>query len=177
MVFSIVPPESLWWLYAVLIISAIVMLFGFLSMSKQSRQPNQKKRFVLRCRFILFLSAIMVLVAIWMVYKQSTATLEIADTELKIHAGLYSQKILISDLKIDETRIVNLNDSGHLNPRKRLNGTGAPSLKAGWFALSNGEKAFLLVTRTDKVLYIPSEEFALMVSLNKPDEFLGYLGR
>ena len=93
-----------------------------------------------------------------MVYRQSTATLGIAGATLKIHAGLYNQKVLRSDLRIDEARILDLK-SNHLHPQKCLNGTGALDLKAGWLELKNGEKVFLLVADPNNVLYLPSDKF------------------
>ena len=79
------------------------------------------------------------------------------------------------DLRLNEARIVKLSENRPLHPVSRTNGTGAPGFSAGWFVLRNGEKAFLLVADTDNVLYIPSREFALMVSLNNPEGFLANL--
>lgn len=111
----------------------------------------------------------------WVIYKQATATLEIADETLKVHAGLYSQEIMKSDLRIDEAKIIELSKNRQLQPVLRTNGTGAPGFRAGWFVLRNGEKAFLLVTDTKNILYIPSSEFTLLVSLENPEDFLAHL--
>jgi len=175
MSFGIIPPENLWWLYAILIASAFAMVFAYVSISRQSKQPGQEKRWVLKLRFILPLMAIMGLVGCWTVYKQATATLEISDDTLKIHAGLYSQEILKSDLRLNEAKIIKLSESRQLQPISRTNGTGAPGFGAGWFVLRNGEKAFLLVADADNILYIPSREFALLVSLVNPEGFLANL--
>ena len=51
MVFSIIPPGSLWWLYALLLIGAVTTSLAYRSMSRQSQQPDQKKRWVLKLRF------------------------------------------------------------------------------------------------------------------------------
>ena len=175
MIFSIIPPENLWWLYAILVIGAFTTVFAYISMSRQSKQPDQKKRWILKLRFLLPLAAVMMLAGCWVIYKQATATLEISGETLKIHAGLYSQEIMKSDLRLNEAKIIKLSKSRQLQPILRTNGTGTPGFGAGWFVLRNNEKAFLLVADADNVLYIPSREFALLVSLDNPEGFLADL--
>jgi hypothetical protein len=174
-VFKIVPAENLWWLYGVFILGAIVMVVGFFSISLQAKTTVNWYKYVLKIRYILPFTAMGMLVACWLVYKQETATLEITEKALIVHAGWYSQEIARSSLNFEKAKMVNLEYSHPLQPVLRTNGTGTSSLKAGWFILRNQEKAFLLLTSSQNVLCLPTRDFILMASLQKPDKFLEYL--
>ena len=175
MVYKIIPAENLWWLYAILVAGGLMMVFGYLVMVRESKQSGVKNRWVLKIRFVLPFTATAMLMACWMVYQQATATLEISDTSVIIHAGFYDQEIIKSSLQLNEAKIISLSKSSQLQPVHRMNGTGAPSLKAGWFGLRNGEKAFLLVTDPDNVLYLPTSDYVLLLSLENPEGFLAHL--
>ena len=172
MIFEIYPAENLWWLYAVLVLGSIAMVFGYFSMARESKNPVSGKKWVLKLRFILLFASLGMLGSCWIVYKQETATLEITEKTLVVHAGGYSQEIARINLRLVEAKLVNLEEDHPLQPHIRTNGTGAPTLRAGWFVLRNREKAFLLVTNTQKVLYLPTRDFVLMASLKNPERFL-----
>ncbi len=172
MSFGIYPAEGLWWLYAVFVLGGFVMILGYLKMAQESNDPVKGKWRVLALRFILPFSFMGLMMGGWLVYQQETATLEITPQALVIHAGWGSPEILLSDLRLDEARVVNLDQERSLQPVVRTGGTGAPTLKAGWFILRNREKAFLLVTKPEKVLYLPTRDFVVLASLKNPVEFL-----
>ncbi|QPJ61567.1 MAG: hypothetical protein G3M70_06575 [Candidatus Nitronauta litoralis] len=175
MLFKIVSAENLWWLYLVFVAGALAMALGYVSMARQAKDPSASKKWLLKIRFILPLCTIGMLLATWLVYKQETATLEIRKDSLLIHAGWYSQEIPKSRLRLDEARFINLKEEHQLQPVIRTNGTGAPGLSAGWFRLRNGDKAFLLVTRKNNVLYLPTQDYILLLSLKEPVKFLDAL--
>ncbi len=95
------------------------------------------------------------IVAGWTVHEQASATIEVGQGRLQIHAGFYSQDLQISDFRLRDAELVDLRESRHLQPTSRTNGTGAPGLRAGWFVLRNRERAFLLVTDPGAVVYVP----------------------
>jgi hypothetical protein len=172
MIFEIYPAENLWWLYTILVLGSIVMAFGYFLMVRESKNQVSGEKWVLKLRFILPFAAVGMLGACWMVYKQETATLEITEKALVVHAGGYSQVIARSRLRLEEAKLVDLEKDHPFQPVIRTNGTGAPTLRAGWFVLRNREKAFLLVTNTQRVLYLPTRDFVLMASLKNPEIFL-----
>jgi hypothetical protein len=176
MIFEIYPAENLWWLYAVLVLGALAMVYGYFVIARETKNQVSEKKWVLKLRFILPFAALGMLGSCWIVYKQETATLEITEKTLVVHAGWYSQVIAKSNLRFEEAKLVDLEQDHLLQPVIRTNGTGAPTLKAGWFVLRNREKAFLLVTNTRRVLYLPTRDFVLMVSLKIPEKFLKAFG-
>jgi hypothetical protein len=57
-------------------------------------------------------------------------------------------------------------------------GTGLPGYAAGWFRLTNGERALLYVTTRERVLYVPTQAgYALLLSPSDPDGMLADLRR
>lgn len=175
MLFKIVPADNMWWLYLIFLAGAIAMVLGTISLARQARDPATSKKWWLKLRFILPFGAMGMLLSCWLVFKQETATLEITNDAVLIHAGWYSQEIPKSSLRLEEARFINLEEERQLQPVARTNGTGAPGLRAGWFKLRNGDKAFLLVTRKSNVLYLPTQDYIMLVSLEKPEEFLDAL--
>ncbi len=175
MLFKVVPAENIWWLYLVFLSGAIAMVLGYVSMARKANDPATPKKRSQNLRFILPFGALAMLLSCWLVYKQETATLEIRNDAVLIHAGWYSQEIPKPELRLEEARFINLEEERQLQPVARTNGTGAPGLSAGWFILRNGDKAFLLVTRKNNILYLPTQDYILLVSLKKPEEFLDSL--
>jgi hypothetical protein len=72
-------------------------------------------------------------------------------------------------------KIVNLESASELKPRWKLYGAAMPGLKSGLFKLKSGEKAHLYITDTNKVVYIPTRNGPILLSLENPTQFIDYL--
>ena len=58
-------------------------------------------------------------------------------------------------------------------PSWRTNGVGLPGYSAGWFKLSNGQKALAFLTDRTRVVYLPTRAgYVLLLSVASPQEFL-----
>ncbi len=174
MEFPIVPAGGLWWLYGVFAAASAAMAFGFGRLHREASAGAAS--LALKARYALPLGAVAMVVAGWIVYEQASATIGVGQGRILIHAGLYSQDVPISDFRPRDAALVDLRESRHLQPTRRTNGTGAPGLRAGWFVLRNGERAFLLVTDPSAVVYVPGRNFSLLASLQDPAGFLEALG-
>ncbi len=174
MEFPIVPAEGLWWLYGVFAAASAAMAFGFGRLQRQARAGSTS--LALKARYALPLGAVAMIVAGWTVHEQASATIEVGQGRVQIHAGFYSQDLQISDFRLRDAELVDLRESRHLQPTSRTNGTGAPGLRAGWFVLRNRERAFLLVTDPGAVVYVPGRAFSVLASLQDPEGFLEALG-
>jgi Bacterial PH domain len=104
------------------------------------------------------------------------ATFEVGDGKLRFRGDLYGSPTAISDLRLEEARILDLTQEPELRPRLRTAGTALPGYSAGWFRLKNGEKALLYVTRKERVVYIPTRlGHAILLSPEQPEQLLAAL--
>ncbi len=109
----------------------------------------------------------------------SRARIELSPAGLALRGDIYGRRLIpAASLRGGAARIVDLDREPELAPRWRTMGTGLPGYKAGWFKLSNGEKALLSLTDQHRAVYVPtSGGFALLVSPAQPDSFLAALRR
>ncbi|HEX6940527.1 MAG TPA: PH domain-containing protein [Longimicrobiales bacterium] len=101
---------------------------------------------------------------------------EVRARDLRIRGTLYGRRIRRQDLQTEGARRVSVDKAHPLYPKFRTNGIGLPGYAAGWFRLNSGEKALVFVTDPDRVVYVPTRRrFALLLSVDEPDEFLAAL--
>ncbi|MEW6302479.1 MAG: PH domain-containing protein [Verrucomicrobiota bacterium] len=92
---------------------------------------------------------------------------------LVIEGDLYGRTVPAKAIVATLAKRIKLPGDSEYLPKVRTNGTALPGYRAGWFTLSNGEKALLYVTDGEKVVYIPTREgYVLMLSVPEPDAFL-----
>jgi len=103
---------------------------------------------------------------------------EVTPDAVTIRGSIYGRSVPRSELNLDQARAVDLEREPDLKPRLRTNGIGLPNYRVGWFRLRDRERALCFLTRTDRVLYLPTtQSYALLVSAENPDALLGALRR
>ena len=94
---------------------------------------------------------------------------------LKIRVSFVNKTWPLSSMDRSAAKIVNLENASELKPRWKLYGAAMPGLKSGLFKLKSGEKAHLYITDTNKVVYIPTSNGPILLSLENPTQFIDYL--
>jgi hypothetical protein len=121
----------------------------------------------------LLLASMLVLFGVF-AYASLAARFEISEEGLRIRSALYGRMIPAASLMVDEARIVDMRQE--LQPTTRTNGIGIPGYAAGWFRVRNQGRALLFVTDRRRVVHIPTTEgYAVMLSVQQPEAFLGRL--
>jgi hypothetical protein len=111
-------------------------------------------------------------------YGSQRARLILSDAGLDFRGDIYGRRVPWAALRAQEARVVDLTREAALSPRSRRVGTGLPGYAAGWFRLSNGERALLYVTTWQRVLYVPTNAgYALLLSPEDPQAMLADLRR
>jgi Bacterial PH domain len=106
----------------------------------------------------------------------NTPKLEITDAGLRLSGELYGRFIPSTELKLEQSRLVDLKREPNLEPSLRTFGTGLPGYNAGWFRLRNGEKALLYLTDRTQAVYVPTTAgYSVLVSPKDPVRFLEHL--
>jgi len=130
--------------------------------------------------WIIGIIGILVLVLLsmfcYILYSSRNTSFEISPEGLRITGTLYGRLIAKDQIQIELVKAVNLNVDASHRPSWRTNGIGLPGYGAGWFQLSNGEKALLFLTDKSRVVYIPTTAgFSLMLSVPDTAKFIASL--
>jgi hypothetical protein len=99
--------------------------------------------------------------------------IRVEDGALAIDATLYGQRVPVAALDLAQARIVSLREDPELMPVLGINRFGPPGLRAGYYRLRNGQRAFCLLTSLDRVLVLPQRDGrALLLSPQDPGALL-----
>ena len=106
----------------------------------------------------------------------NTPKLEITGAGLRLSGELYGRFISTSELRLEQSRLVDIGLEPNLAPVIRTFGTGLPGYNTGWYRLRNGEKALLYLTNRSQAVYIPTTAgYVVLVSPKDPAGFLARL--
>ena len=111
-------------------------------------------------------------------YGSQRASLVLSDAGLDFQGDVWGRRVRWEAVEIEKARVVDLTREPGLRPRSRRMGTALPGYVAGWFRLTDGERALLYVTARHRVLYAPtSAGYALLLSPQDPEAMLGEMRR
>jgi hypothetical protein len=127
-------------------------------------------------RFIAIIPLAVAVLFAYIGHASKHGKVYLSQTELGINGDLYKKKISLASIIRDRIELINLDRVSPYQPKWRTNGTALPGYLSGWYKLNNGEKAFLLVTARDKVVYLPTtKNYSVLISPSNPEEFLQFL--
>ena len=94
---------------------------------------------------------------------------------LSIKVSFINQHWAISAIDRANAALVNLESRQELRPKWKLWGAAMPGLSSGLFKLYDGRKAHVYITDRSKVVYLPTQSGPVLLSLERPREFLDAL--
>jgi hypothetical protein len=95
---------------------------------------------------------------------------------LEVKTGFNRCRMAYADLKLDEARVVDLGERTELRPLLKLNGTGLPGFRSGWYLLRDRSRAFVAVAGGARALWIPGRgKHALLLQPRQPQVLLDAL--
>lgn len=101
--------------------------------------------------------------------------LELDNDSLRLKVSFIEKRWKTSEIDKAAASIVNLESRTELRPKWKLWGAALPGLSSGLFKLYNGQKAHVYLTDRNKVVYIPTQNGPILLSLERPKEFLAAL--
>ena len=111
-------------------------------------------------------------------YSSLNSRVELKSDRLRLVGDFWGRTIPLESLEVSEARILNLNRRSEYSLQRRTFGTGLPGYASGWFRLRNGEKALVYLTRSDRIVYLPTSlGYALLLSVEKPEQLIDILQR
>ncbi len=94
---------------------------------------------------------------------------------LKIKVSFINKTWTTASMDRNGAKLVNLENSKELRPKWRLWGAAMPGLSSGLFKLYNGDKAHVYITDKSKIVYIPTHNGTILLSMVRPKDFLDTL--
>jgi len=114
----------------------------------------------------------MVIFSFAIIHSMKNASITLTENELTIKSIFYGRKIPIENILINDIRRINLEEETGYNISLRRNGISLPGYQAGWMRLRNGERALTFLTDKSNVVFIPTKEYLVLVSIPNIDEFI-----
>ena len=95
---------------------------------------------------------------------------------LEVKTGFNRCQVAYADLRLDDARVVDLAERTEFKPMLKLNGTGLPGFRSGWYLLRDRSRAFVAITGGPRVLWIPTRgKHALLLQPRQPQALLDAL--
>jgi hypothetical protein len=95
---------------------------------------------------------------------------------LDIATTFYRKRLLLSDLRLDEARVLDLDEHPKLKPLLKTNGYSLPGFRSGWFRLRGLQRAFVAIADGQRVLWIPTRAgYGLLLQPRQPQALLDRL--
>ena len=102
--------------------------------------------------------------------------LTLSADSLEVKTSFYSRLVPLSELKLDEARVIDLDERTEFKPVVKTNGYSVPGFHSGHFRLRNREKAFVAVAGERRALWLPTTRNAgLLLQPQQPDALLNRL--
>ena len=98
------------------------------------------------------------------------------DNGIQIATTFYTRRLALSELDLQQARVVDLGERTELKPLLKTSGTSLPGLQSGGFRLRNRHKAFVAITGGPRVLWIPTRiGYDLLLQPRNPQALLDRL--
>lgn len=95
---------------------------------------------------------------------------------VEVATTFYKRRLAWGALRLDEARVVNLDEHTHLKPTYKSNGTSLPGFRSGWFRLRNREKALVATAGSPRVAWVPTTQgYGLLLQPRQPQALLDHL--
>ena len=102
--------------------------------------------------------------------------IELDDHQLCIAATIFTRKFPRTQIKLDEARIVSLEEHPELKPMLKTNGYNIPGFQAGYFRSRKWKKMFCLITNPRVVLLpLHDKDQVIALSPERPQALLDAL--
>jgi hypothetical protein len=129
--------------------------------------------------FLLTAGGVLALVlAVWFMLDRAMHRhrLQLSPLSLDIKTSFYSTSVPLSELMLDQARVIDLHERTDLNPGRKSNGYDIAGFKSGHFRLKNGEKAFVAIAGERRALWLPTTRGkGLLLQPRQPDALLKHL--
>ena len=102
--------------------------------------------------------------------------LELSADALEVRSSFYRCRIALRELKLEQARVVDLDEHTTLKPMLKLNGFSIPGFRSGWFLLRDRRRCFVAIADGQRKLWLPgSGKHDLLLEPRDPAALLAHL--
>lgn len=155
--------------YANIAFFSALMISLLIWFIRTKKTRDTKKRFVDHIWSLW--GALLLLSMILPIYPMSPKaipTIEISDRYLRVGYLVTS----LRSLERDKLALIDLQKRPDLVKVEEISGSDYGGLLNGWYKLKNGRKAYLAITDQSRVVYIPTKDFDLLLSVENGEEMV-----
>lgn len=167
--FRVPPPGKAAW--TTLLLLALVLPVLGIGLAFWLDPPDPGERWILVAVLVFVLS-----IGVGLAAAMRRRSVELADGVLTVRAAMYTRRVPVAGLDLQQARVVDLREQRTLRPLLKTNGYALPGFHAGYFRMRGGGAAFALVSDPRRVLVLPVPgERTLLLSLEQPAALLDAL--
>jgi hypothetical protein len=175
------PPSSAVriWMFVLVFALPMAITVASLAAAMGSEEP---KRLVADSVMATWLTSVGIVAALtlplwWLIDRALRRhRIEVGDDGLEIASAFYKRRLALAELKLDEARVVDLEERTELKPAGKSNAVSMPGFHGGWFRLRNRRKAFVAMTAGSRVLWLPTRnDYDLLLQPRHPQALLEHL--
>lgn len=158
--FQLVPPgpRARAWLFTLCLLLPLVLTAATLAIPVLTGNATSLVGGSVPLTVALVLGGLVLLCgALWWVLARSMRrqALRVSADALEVRSSFYRCTTPLAELKLDQARVVDLDERTELKPTLKTNGFSIPGFHSGWFLLRNRRRSFVAITDGRRKLWLP----------------------
>lgn len=158
--FQLVPPgpRARAWLFTLCLLLPLVLTAATLAIPVLTGNATSLVGGSVPLTVALVLGGLVLLCgALWWVLARfmRRQALRVSADALEVRSSFYRCTTPLAELKLDQARVVDLDERTELKPTLKTNGFSIPGFHSGWFLLRNRRRSFVAITDGRRKLWLP----------------------
>ena len=158
--FQLVPPgpRARAWLFTLCLLLPLVLTAATLAIPVLTGSATSLVGGSVPLTVALVLGGLVLLCgALWWVLARfmRRQALRVSADALEVRSSFYRCTTPLAELKLDQARVVDLDERTELKPTLKTNGFSIPGFHSGWFLLRNRRRTFVAITDGRRKLWLP----------------------
>ena len=147
------------WLFVLSVVLPVLVTAGAIAIPASGNAPLKLIGDSLPLTVVLVVGGLAVLCgAIWGVLSRAMRrqALQVSADALEVRSSFYRCRTPLADLRLDQARVVDLDEHPELKPMLKANGFSIPGFRSGWFLLRNRRRGFVAIADGRRKLWLPT---------------------
>ena len=146
-----------WLLVLCFIIPVVLAAFGMAVPVLRGDSVNLIAGDLMLTAMVVLTTVVLAGIALWrvMAWFMHRQSLVLSPAALEVRSSFYRCRMPLADMKLDQARVVDLDEHTELRTTIKTNGFSIPGFHSGWFLLRNRRRTFLALSDGRRKLWLP----------------------
>ena len=158
--FRLAAPGSkagIWLLVLCFIIPVVIAAFGVAVPVLRGDSVNLIAGDPMLTAMVVLTAVLLAGIALWRVMARfmHRQLLVMSPAALEVRSSFYLCRMPLADMKLDQARVVDLDEHTELRTTIKTNGFSIPGFHSGWFLLRNRRRTFVAISDGRRKLWLP----------------------